>query len=107
MTARASDRGFILFLILACCGIGYADPFVPTLPMQDQAVPAAPAPEYRVLGIVVSKSQKAAVLQLPDSRIRVVRPGERVGDAIVARITSDAVHLDTGSGVLYLPVSDR
>ena len=94
-------------LALACCSVGYADPFAPAMPAQDAVESPAPVPGYRVLGVVVSKSRQVAAIRTADAGVRVVRPGERVGDATVSRITPDSVSLDAGGVVVHLPMVDR
>lgn len=92
--------------LLVCCGVACADPFAPVVPPQSQVESRVTASDYRVFGVVVSESRAVAVVQVVDGRIATLRPGERVGDTVVRRITSDGVYLDTGQGVTHLPVAD-
>ena len=93
--------------VLACCTSGYASPFAPSLPAQDKTEPVLPTQHnYRVLGIVVSKSRAAAVIQTSNDRIHTVQPGERIGSSTVSRITPNAVYLGTKAGILNLPILD-
>ena len=101
------------FALLAAWAAAPADPFAPAAaadqldaPVPAPPPPAAPPPNYRVAGTAISGRRAVAVIQLPEGRFFIVRPGERIGDAAVVEITLDAVHLETGAAVLRLPVSD-
>lgn len=101
------------FALLAACTPVSGDPFA-SAPAADEAenpvfVPspsAAPTPDYRVAGVVISSRRAVAAIQLPEGRFFIVRPGEKIGDATVVEITLDAVRLETRAGELRLPVSD-
>lgn len=101
------------FTLLAACAPVCGDPFAsaPTAGEEEKpiVVPSSPVmqtPDYRVAGAAISKRRAVAVMQLPEGRFFIVRPGEKIDDTTVVEITLDAVRLETSAGVLRLPVSD-
>ena len=94
-----------VFALLVCCTVTHADPFAPA-PVPEQEETSSPPPARRVAGVAVLGERAVAVMQVPHGRFRVVRIGDRVGDAVVTGITLDAVELETDSGVLRLPIGE-
>lgn len=103
------SRGYLpgsAFVLLACCGVSHADPFAPAVPSQPEAGAVVRPLDYRVIGVVVSGSRTAAVIQMPNGQIATLRPGDRIGNAEIDRITPAGVALDTGQGIVRLPLAD-